>query len=269
LKSQISNHPARVRRTILLVSLAALAAVASSCASTQPSSEPPPDTASAAELVKQADGLYAERASVEKARQAVAVLRRARITDYGNYEAIWKLSKYNYYLGGHESDEPRKLDAFREGIAAGEAAVRLAPDKPEGHFWLGANLGGRAKVQGPLYALSSVPDIRREMETVIKLDEGFQAGSAYLALGQIDLDLPDVMGGDPERAAAELERGLKFGENNALLRFHLARAYYQLGRHADARKEADAVLKMKPPPDYKTEYEEAAEGARQLLSKLN
>jgi tetratricopeptide (TPR) repeat protein len=268
LKPRNSNHPARARRTTLLVSLAALAAVSYGCARTQPS-EPQSDTASAAELVKQADGLYAERASVEKARQAVAVLRRARITDYENYEAIWKLSKYNYYLGGHESDEARKLDAFREGIAAGEAAVRLAPDKPEGHFWLGANLGGRAKVQGPLYALSSVPDIRREMETVIKLDEGFQGGSAYLALGQIDLDLPDVMGGDPERAAAELERGLKFGENNALLRYHLARAYYQLGRHADARAQADAVLKMKPPPDYKTEYEEAAEGARQLLSKLN
>ena len=252
-----------------MLSLAAFAAVASGCARTQPSPEPQPDTAGAAELVRQADGLYSERASIEKARQAVAVLRRARITDYGNYEAIWKLSKYNYYLGGHEPDEQRKLDAFREGIAAGEAAVRLAPDKPEGHFWLGANIGGRAKVQGALYALSSVPDIRREMETVIKLDEGFQAGSAYLALGQLDLELPDALGGDPERAVAELERGLKVGENNALLRLQLARAYYQVGRHADARAEAGAVLKIKPSPDYQTEYEEAVEGARQLLSKLN
>jgi tetratricopeptide (TPR) repeat protein len=267
LKSQLPN-PLKSRGALLL-SLAALAAVSYGCARTQPTSEPRPDAAAAAELVRQADGLYAERESIEKARQAVAVLRQARIADYGNYEAIWKLSKYNYYLGGHEQDEQRQLEAFRDGIAAGEAAVRLAPDKPEGHFWLGANLGGRAKVQGPLYALSSVPDIRREMETVIKLDEGFQAGSAYLALGQIDLDLPDVMGGDPERAVAELERGLKVGENNALLRYQLARAYYQVGRHADARKQADAVLKMKPPPDYKTEYEEAAEGARRILSKLN
>jgi len=268
LKLRISNHLARARRTTLLVSLAALAAVSSGCARTQ-TGEPPPDTASAAELVKQADGLYAERASIEKARQAVAVLRRARMADYGNYEAIWKLSKYNYHLGGHERDEPRKLEAFREGIAAGEAAVRLAPDKPEGHFWLGANIGGRAKAQGALYALSSVPDIRREMETVIKLDEGFQAGSAYLALGQLDLELPDVLGGDPERATVELERGLKVGENNALLRLQLARAYYQVGRHKDARAQAEAVLKMKPSPEYKTEYDEAAEGARQLLSKLN
>lgn len=260
---------ARFRRRALLLSLAALAALHASCARTQPAEPPRGESASAAELVSQADGLYAERASIEKARQAVAVLRRARMADYGNYEAIWKLSKYDYYLGGHETDEPRKLEAFREGIAAGEQAVKLAPDKPEGHFWLGANLGGRAKVQGPLYALSSVSDIRREMESVIKLDESFQAGSAYLALGQLDLELPDMMGGDSRRAVEELEHGLKFGQENALLRLQLARAYYETGRQADARTQANAILRMKPPPGYQTEYEEAAEGARQLLTKLD
>src|SRR5205085_12183897 len=104
------------------------------------------------------------------------VLRRARMADYDNYEAIWKLSKYDYYLGAHEQDEQRQLEAFREGIAAGEASVKLAPAKPEGHFWLGANIGGRAKAQGELYALSSVPDIRRETEPVIQLGAGLPAG---------------------------------------------------------------------------------------------
>jgi hypothetical protein len=255
-------------RRSLLLSLAALAAVYTSCARA-PSGEPPRESTSAAELVAQADALYAERASIEKAREAVAVLRRARMADYGNYDAIWKLSKYDYYLGGHERDEQHQLEAFREGITAGEAAVKLAPDNPEGHFWLGANLGGRAKAQGPLYALSSVPDIRREMETVIKLDEGFQAGSAYLALGQLDLDLPDMMGGDSERAVEELERGLKVGQDNALLRLQLAKAYYVVKRPADARAQANAILKMKVPPGYETEYQEAAEGARQLLTKLD
>jgi tetratricopeptide (TPR) repeat protein len=252
----------------LSLSLAALAAVSSSCSRAR-SDEAPRETASAAALVAQADALYDGRASIEKARQAVAVLRRARTADYGNYEAIWKLSKYDYYLGAHEGDEPRRLDAFREGIAAGEQAVKLSPDKPEGHFWLGANLGGRAKAQGPLYALSPVPDIRREMETVIKLDDSFQAGSAYLALGQLDLELPEVMGGDSKRAVEELERGMKVGQDNALLRLELAKAYYEVKRPADARAQAEAILKMKPAPGYQTEYEEAAEGARQLLARLN
>jgi tetratricopeptide (TPR) repeat protein len=262
------RRAARLLRPALLLSLAALAAASASCARTPPP-EAPRETESAASLVAQADALYAGRGSLEKAREAVAVLRRARMADYGDYEAIWKLSEYDYYLGVHEDDEQRRLEAFREGIAAGEQAVKLAPDKPEGHFWLGANIGGRAKAQGPLYALSSVPDIRREMETVIRLDEGFQAGSAYLALGQLDLELPEVMGGDSKRAVDELERGLKVGQDNALLRLELAKAYYEVKRPSDARAQATAILKMKPPPGYEPEYQEAAEGARQLLSKLD
>jgi tetratricopeptide (TPR) repeat protein len=190
------------------------------------------------------------------------------MADFSNYEAIWKLARCNYYLGAHDTDEQGRIEAFREGITAGEAAVKLSPNSPEGHFWLGANLGGRAKEQGPLYALSSVGDIRREMETVIRLDEGFQEGSAYLALGQLDLELPEMLGGDRKRAIEELERGLRFGADNALLRLRLAEAYYEMKRPADARAQASAILKMKPIPEYRPEYDEAAEGARLLLQRL-
>lgn len=252
----------------LPLTLAALVGLTASCAREEAKQPAPPDAVAVAGLLSEADKHYAERVSIEHARQAVAVLRRARMTDYKSYEVIWKLARCQYYLGSHEAEEKLKLEAFREGIAAGESAVKLAPDKPEGHFWLGANLGGRAKVQGPLYALSSVPDIRREMETVIKLDEGFQSGSAYLALGQIDLDLPEMMGGDRKRAVEHLEKGLRFGVNNSMLRLRLAEAYYAVKRHADARAQASAILKLKPSPDYVPEHEEASEGARRLLEKL-
>src|SRR2546423_3881115 len=177
-----------LRRDSLLLSLAALAALSVSCGRREASESLQRDSQSAQTLVAQADALYAQRSSIEKTRQAAAVLRRARMTDYSNYEIIWKLARCDYYVGDHEADDDAKLNAFREGIAAGEAAVKLAPNRPAGHFWLGANLGGRAQGQGPLYALSSVPGIRREMGTVIKLDEGYEAGSAYLALREIDLD---------------------------------------------------------------------------------
>lgn len=255
-------------RKALSVTLAALVGLAASCAREEEKQTAPVEEVTVEVLLSEADKHYAGRDSIEQARQAVAVLRRARMADYNSFEAVWKLSKCQYYLGSHEVDEKSKLEAFREGIAAGESAVKLAPDKPEGHFWLGANLGGRAKVQGPVYALSSIPDIRREMETVIRLDEGFQSGSAYLALGQIDLELPEMFGGDRKRAVEELETGLRYGENNSLLRLRLAEAYYAVKRHADARAQADAVLKIKPSPDYVPEHAEASEGARRLLERL-
>src|SRR5436309_5645333 len=133
-----------------------LPALSPSCRQREASESLQRDSQSAQTLVAQAAALYAQRSSIEKARQAAAVLRRARMSDYSNYEIVWKLARCDYYVGDHEADDDAKLNAFREGIAAGEAAVKIAPDRPEGHFWLGANLGGGATAQGTLYALSSV-----------------------------------------------------------------------------------------------------------------
>lgn len=259
----------RVCRKSLLLSLAASACLSASCSRGQVKSEEPTETVPTPQLIAQAEKYYAARDKIENVREAVAVMRRARVSDYGSYEAAWKLSKFDYYLGTQEAEEKAKLEAFREGIAAAQAAIKLAPDRPDGHFWLGANLGGRGEVQGTLLALPDIPEIRREMETVIKLDDSYEGGSAYLALGQIDLELPELMGGDRKRAVEELEKGVKVADDNALLRLRLAEAYYETKRPADARAQAQAILKMKPDPDYKPEYDQAAEGARELLKKLS
>ncbi len=256
-------------RKSLPLLLALLASAALSCSKGEVRrDEPAPPGPPAAELIAQADRLYAERGdSLESVRKALSFLRLARARENRNYEAAWKLARAAYYLGAHGTDENERLEAFREGIAAGELAAQFDPDRPEGHFWHGANVGGRAQLQGPIYAIASVQEIRQDMEKVIKIDEGFQAGSAYLALGQMDLELPEVLGGDDERAVQELERGLAFGEQNALLRVKLAEAYLKLRRTADARRQLQAVLKIKPSPDFKPEYAQAVAEARKLLEK--
>ena len=116
--------------------------------------------------------------------------------------------------------------------------------------------------------LSSVEDIRREMDAVIKLDEGFQAGSAYLGLGQLYLQAPRMLGGDRQKAVDYLEKGLRFGKDNALLRLRLAEAYHQINRDADALKQIDYLLSMKIDPAFGAEYKEAVEKAQKLRSEL-
>jgi hypothetical protein len=138
----------------------------------------------AAQTVAEANEFYRQRDDLRKVRSGVALLRQARIADYGSYEAAWKLAKFNYYLGMHTTDEVERDAAFRDGIEAGKSAVQLQGAKAEGHFWLGANYGGSAE-HSTLAGLSSIEDIRREMEAVLKIDERYQGGSAYLALGEL------------------------------------------------------------------------------------
>lgn len=261
--------PRRRARFCSAIILALSGAFALACVSCSRPAEAPPTppapSVSSAELIAQADRLYAQRDSLEHVREAVALLRRARAAETANFEAAWKLAKFNYYLGEYGEDEGLRAEAFREGIAGGEAAVRLDANRPEGHFWLGANLGGRAKLQGPVYALASVPDIRREMETVVKLDEGYQGGSAYMALAQIELEL-GLLGGDAKRAVELLEKGLRFGESNSMLRLRLAEAYLAVKRQDDARRELQEVLKMTPHPEYTQEHKKAVAEARKILA---
>ena len=237
----------------------------SSC--TSRSSNPvaaPAETLTAAELIVRADKLYAERGDLTQVREAVALLRRGRTSEFQNYDAAWRLARADYYLGAHTKDERERDDSFHEGVEVGEAAVKLQGGKPEGHFWLGANMGGRAQVSA-LSGAADAGDIRREMETVIKIDEKFEWGSAYMVLGQVDLELPRLMGGDPAEAVKNLEKGLQFGPDNALLRLRLAQAYLATGRNDDARKQLDTLINMKPNPDFLPEHKDAVDEARKLL----
>ena len=252
----------------LFAALLALSIMAGSCQ--KPSSQaniPSAPVRSAADVVAEADQLYAGRADLTKVREAVVALRQAQADDSTNYDLAWRLAKFNYYLGAHTTESSEKEKSFHDGIEAGKLAVKLQDGKPDGHFWLGANYGGSAKLS-VLAGLSDFEDIKREMETVLKLDEKYQSGSAYMALGQLYLEAPRILGGDAQKAVDYLEKGVRIGPDNALMRWHLAAAYVQLHRDADARKEIDYLLAMKPAAGYEPEYEEAVAEVRKLQEKM-
>src|SRR5262252_10029853 len=202
-----------------------------------------------AEAITEADRLYAERADLVKVRQAIVSVRQAQADNPSNYELAWRLAKFNYYLGAHSTNSTEQDKAFREGVEAGKFAVQLQDAKPEGHFWLGANYGGRAQIS-TLSGLAELEDIKREMETVLKIDEHFQAGSAYMVLGQVYLQAPRILGGDVGKATEYLEKGTKVGPNNAIMKVKLAEAYAAANRDGEAKKALNDLLAMKPAAGY-------------------
>ena len=221
----------------------------------------------AKEAITEADALYAQRTSLVKVRQAVVALRQAQADDSTNYDLAWRLAKYNYYLGAHSPESTEKAKAFHDGIEAGKLAVQLQSDKVEGHFWLGANYGGEAQLS-TLGGLAQVDTIRTEMETVLKIDEKYQAGSAYVGLGQLYLEAPRIFGGDVNKAISYLEKGIKVGPDNAIMHSKLAAAYAAAHRNEDARKQIDVLLAMKPAPEYQAEYDDAIAEAKKIQEKI-
>lgn len=255
------------RKTAVLLMILSSALVVISC---RKAPMAPVETGSArpsSEAIAQSEQLYAGRVDLVKVREAIVVLRQAQADHPADYDLAWRLAKYDYYLGAHSPESSEQDKAFHEGIEAGKLAVQLQDQKPDGHFWLGANYGGSAKIS-VLAGLSEVEDIKREMESVLKLDEGYQSGSAYMVLGQVYLEAPRLLGGDVEKAISYLEKGLKLGPDNAVLRVTLAKAYAAAHRDGDAKKQIDFLTTMKPTPGFEPEYNEAVADAKKVKEKL-
>ena len=225
------------------------------------------DAKMAAERIAEAETLYEGREDLAKARVAVAALRQAQTAHHGSYEAAWKLARAAFYVGDRTDSNSEKDDMFREGTQAGKAAVTLEPNKADGHFWLGANYGGKA-ASSTLPNLSSFQDIKGAMEAVLKLDESYQGYSAYLGLGRLYLQAPTVLGGDSLKAIQYLEKGVKLNPNHGLMRVHLAEAYAENNRDAEAKKQIDTLMALTPDPKYTAEHKQAMEKAKKLLEKI-
>lgn len=219
------------------------------------------------EVLAEADGLYAQRADLVKLRRAIVALRQAQADDQTSYDIAWRLAKYNYYLGAHTPESTEQSKAFHDGVTAGKLAVQLGNDKPDGHFWLGANYGGNAQIS-TLGGFSEVDDIKNEMESVLKIDEHYQAGSAYMVLGQLYLEAPRLLGGDVTKAIEILEKGIKVAPDNGAMRAKLAAAYAAAHRNEDARKQIETLMAMKPSPDYLPEHNDAMAEARKVQEKI-
>jgi tetratricopeptide (TPR) repeat protein len=267
MRGDTSGIRQKARKLGLFLAALSLLFGATSCRKEAEASRDPSPARPAAEAIVEAETLYAGREDLTKVRRALVALRQAQAAEPSNYDLAWHVAKFNYYLGSHSPDGPEREKAFREGIEAGKLAVRLQDGKADGHFWLGANYGGNAQIS-MLAGLADIEDIKREMEAVLKLDEGYSAGSAYMVLGQVYLEAPKLLGGDTQTAIEYFQKGLRFGPNNSLLRWHLAQAYAEANRKEDARKAIEALLAIKVEPGYEPEQKEAVEKAQKLAEKL-
>ncbi|MEO7660146.1 MAG: TRAP transporter TatT component family protein [Pyrinomonadaceae bacterium] len=238
-----------------------------SCA-TPPSAEATPSGPArppAAETISQAEKLFTECEDLSKLRQSVALLAVLRMPDARNFDVEWKFSKFSLFLGQRLTDETERTDVFQDGLKAGQIAARMEPDRPEGHFWYGANLGELSRMSPVTVGYKSIDDIRETMNKVVEIDPGYQGGSAFDVLGQLELHTR-LFGGKSEKAVEYLEKALTFEKNNSNVRLHLAQAYLSAGKKDEAKRQLEYLVKMQPDPDFKLEHIPNLDIGKKLLA---
>jgi hypothetical protein len=219
-------------------------------------------------LLAQAENFFAERDHADALKQAVSLLESSMKQDPSNYQVLWRLSKYNYYLSDRENDEATKIKLLKQAIECGKRAVGRDSKRPEGHFWLAVSYGSYAELKGVFSSLWLLRTIREEFETVFKIDANYENGSVYLALGEMDLRLPRLFGGNTRRGISRLESGLKVSPQNSELARFLGETYVKAGRNEEGSHLLQTVLTLDDPFRSPKELAEIRSRAQRELNKL-
>jgi len=212
------------------------------------------------------DALYRNRSNLPDARAAAAAWEAQVKADPKQFDAWWKLARVQYWLGGHEAESARR-PALERGVEAGKRASALQPSRPEGFFWTAANMGTLAESFGLRQGLKYRGEIKSELETVLRLDPGFQKGSADRALGRWYLKVPGLFGGSDKKSEEHLRKSLTYDNNSTVSHFFLAETLFDLNRDTEAIEELKKVLAVPTDPEWEAEDREYKQKSTELLKQ--
>jgi hypothetical protein len=220
-----------------------------------------------ASTVQEADTLFAGREDISKATAAADFWARRLAGNANDFEAAWKLARVCYWLGDHVPAAERRA-RFEQGIEAGRRAAAAQPNRPEGHFWMAANMGSMAEGFGMRAGLRYRGPIKASLEKALAIDPSYLNGSPDRALGRWYARVPGLFGGSDAKSVEHLQRSLTYAPQSIASRFFLAETYVDMGRKDDARREFQAVIDAPFHPDWIPEEKEFKDKARASLTRL-
>src|SRR5262249_10975951 len=142
---------------------------------------------------------------------------------------------------------------LEKGVAAGRKAITLEPRRPEGFFWMAADMGALAESFGLRQGLKYRGDIKQALETVLTLDAPFQNGSADRALGRWYYKVPGLFGGSKKKSEEHLRKSLTYDPNSTASHFFLAETLFDLDRDTEAREVLRKTIAAPVNPEWEPE----------------
>jgi tetratricopeptide (TPR) repeat protein len=214
------------------------------------------------------DMLYRDREVLASATRAAAIWNERLTSNPTDFESAWKLARAQYWLGTNGLPERERKTALEAGIAAARKAIAIDAARPDGHFWMAANMGALAESFGLRQGIRYRTPVREALERVLKIDAPYLDGSADRALGRWYYKVPGLFGGDKRKSEAHLRKALSYAPASIISHLFLAETLIALDRPAEARKALEAAIAAPISDDWAPEDRRFKEQAKALLSKL-
>jgi tetratricopeptide (TPR) repeat protein len=214
------------------------------------------------------ESLYRDRENPASARAAAEIWAARLATNPKDFDAASRLAQARYWLGTNGLPQPDRKAALEGGIAAARSAIAIDARRPEGHFWLAANMGALAESFGLRQGIKYRGQIKDALLTTLKIDPAFMDGSADRALGRWYFKVPGLFGGSNRKSEEHLRKSLTYNANSIISRLFLAETLADMGRKEEARKEAQAAIDAPLDPYWAPEDRRFKETAQRLLRDL-
>jgi tetratricopeptide (TPR) repeat protein len=215
-----------------------------------------------------ADELYAKRSNPENVRQAMNLLKQAVTLTPDNSEALWRLAKYQWFLGNQCTHKKTKLTFFSQGQEYARKAVKANCNDINAHFWLAALIGASGQATGNLQSLSSVAPMKKEIDICFQINPEFADAHDMLAQLYWMAPGPPLSIGNKKRALEESQLAVTYSPNNIIFWFNLGQIARDNKDYVKAREAFQKVLQLPDNPEEPEKSREHKANATMELKKL-
>lgn len=202
-----------------------------------------------------------------KIDETIDMLEEKLASDPQNVEALILLSRvwltYGYVKarGKHEL-----IRVYENGKEAAEKAKELEPDNPDARFFYIANLASLGDAKGLFNSLFMLPEIRRELDTIIELDPHHE--NALAMQGAMFYYLPGILGGDVKISEIYIRQALNIDPHLSSAKLYLAMNLRKQKRYNEALEELKELVSDKNPTFYPDWYINRMYALR-MIARLN
>ena len=181
--------------------------------------------------------------------ETVAMTEEILKRDPDSVEALVFLSRvwltYGYVKARTKDDLIR---VFENGREAAKKAIEIDPRNADAHFFYVANLASLGDTKGLFNSLFMLPEVRRELETVLELDPDNVNGLAMT--GALYLYLPSILGGDLHISEVYLRRSVSLNPHISSAGLYLAANLKRQKKYEEAIKVLRGILDDRDPDFY-------------------
>ena len=225
-----------------------------------------------------ANSFWAKRDHQPSLLKAIEIYESTLASLPDDEKLLVRLSIAYYWKGNNMldgSDKSARQAAYLKGMDYASRVCKISPDSAGGNFWYATNMASNGREKGILKSVSLLPEIRKRVELVLKVDKFYYYGGPQRLNSRIITKAPGFLrskfGYTIEDAEKMLKEAIARYPNFTMTHIFLADVYIEMKQTDKAKTALEKVLSIpeNSMPAFAPENRRDKKAAKARLAKMN